>query len=229
MGAKPKNTTNRLWGAAGLLAAICGFLIMTGVSAQQSPFQVVRPVDKDVPKTERTYSISVNGELWPKVFEWLTSQTGMPVHYAQGVKVLTLGALSYTGPKDKRYTLGELIDVFNDALMLQKHILIRTETSFVVYPADVPIPRFLVPTILVPDLNKRGRTEVVAIILNVVQGPAEEIAPAIKRQMTSNFGEVFVVPNEEKLVLEDAAGQLKVLLEVNSTSFKERFILRQGR
>ena len=124
-------------------------------------------------------------------------------------------------PQGKKYTLSELIDVINERLIIQKHVMIRKDAAFVVYPADRQIPSSEVARIVIADLNKRGRTEVVSIIATVLQGNVDEVAPSIKRQM-SPFGEVMPIPNSDKLILQDTAAQLKRVLLDNPGTFGQK-------
>ena len=150
---------------------------------------------------------SVNALPWTQVFEWLTKETKMPVHFA-GRKI-TLPDTFIVANSAKKHTLLEVIDIINDALFLQKYVLIRTNDSFIVYPMDVPIPPQIVSTVTVAELENRARTEVVSVLVKLQQDvEADEVAPVFKRMM-SPMGEVSIVPNSNQLMLQDMAGTLK--------------------
>ena len=191
------NTRNWPWGAAGALAAICGFLIMSGVSAQ-SPFQVLQapgdkpPPPKEVkevkPASDKLITFTVAGLPWPKVFEWLSDQTGMQVLFAPGVKDPGgLDSASIITPKGRQYTLPQLIDVLNEALIVQKHIMIRRDTSFVIYPADKRIPGFDVPHHPSAQLQTEDRKVVIIFSDGYNIGSQTKRSEIVQRSMNSNI------------------------------------------
>ena len=81
-------------------------------------------------KAEKTYSVAFEKAPWSSVFEWFAKESGLTY----------LGTQSVTGSltlkSDKKYTLGELLDLLNEALSQQKYIIIRRSQSFVLHPAD---------------------------------------------------------------------------------------------
>src|SRR2546421_552355 len=115
---------------------------------------------------------------WGNVFEWLTDQTGLPVV----TNHKPTGSFDFYSPKVK-YTLPQVLDLMNEALLIQKYILIRREASFVLVPADEKIDPILVPRIGLDDLDQRGKTEIVSVILPLQTMNVEDTAPEIKKLM----------------------------------------------
>ena len=108
-------------------------------------------------------------------------------------------------------------DIINEALDSnpdqQRYILIRRETSFVLVPADEKIDPTLVPRVAVEDLERRGSTEVVSLVISLTTAVAEDIAPELKKLM-GKYGDVVPLGRANQLVLQDTAGNLKRLLRI---------------
>src|SRR5262249_55361139 len=94
---------------------------------------VTRAVDAlrktDVPNppasADKTFKFSMSSKPWSQVFEWLADHSGLPVL----ADSKPTGTFTFTSPKDKQYTLAEILDVINEGLLSnsqkQKHLLIR--------------------------------------------------------------------------------------------------------
>src|SRR5262245_21495465 len=61
---------------------------------------------------EKTYTFEMSNKPWQEVFEWLTEKTGRPFIAATTPK----GSFHYMPPKDKKYTISEIIDIVNEGL-----------------------------------------------------------------------------------------------------------------
>src|SRR5262249_12724180 len=84
----------------------------------------------------KTYAFEMRSKPWPQVMEWLPDITGMPFIGPD----LPTGTFNFIGSSKKGYTIPEIIDIINEALLsnkdTQKFILVRRERSFTVLPAD---------------------------------------------------------------------------------------------
>src|SRR5688572_26981712 len=81
----------------------------------------------DDPK-EKRFAFSMTNKPWKEVLEWLTEQTGLPLLSSHKPPV---GTFTFIGPKDgkRQYSLAEIMDLLNEALMQEKRLLIRQEKS----------------------------------------------------------------------------------------------------
>jgi hypothetical protein len=174
------------------------------------PLPVPKPAEKPAkpapsPKeTEKANSFEFRQRPWNQVFEWLSDQTGLPV---TPVEARLTGAFTFIPPRGKQYTLPEIIDILNESLMQQRHILIRRERQFTILPAD-QIDPLLVPRVRIEDLEQRGNTELVSVVVPLKALTAGEIAPEIKK-MLGPFGEVIVISQGNRLLLRDMAVNLR--------------------
>src|SRR5207244_3603696 len=111
----------------------------------------------------------------------------------------------------REYTIPEVIDIINEALLFQKFVLIRREASFTIIPADEKIDQFILPRIAVEDLPKRGKTELVSTVLQLNNLDATAISGEVRRQM-GPFGEVTALATTNQLLLQDTAGILRLVV-----------------
>jgi hypothetical protein len=146
---------------------------------------------------------------WSEMLEWLSSQTGLPVI----ANVKPTGTCRINAELDHQPTTAELIDLLNGALMQQHFLLMRGEQSIVLVPADEPIEPSLVPRVGLNELSKRGRTELVSVVMPLDNVKALDVAASIKKLLGS-FGTVTVEPVTNQLVLQDIAGNLRLVVAV---------------
>jgi hypothetical protein len=155
----------------------------------------------------RKFKFNVRGAPWEVVFQWLARETGKPLIS----QYKPPGTMSVHIPEGAVYTLPETIDLINEALADQKYILIQRERSFTLVPTDDRID--IAPRIPVEDLDKRGNTEIVSIILPLKNFRAEEVATDVKR-LLSKFGEVAALTAFNKLMIQDTVGNLKQIVSL---------------
>lgn len=159
----------------------------------------------DAPRApaEKRYTVEFRDLSWARVFEWLSEQTNLPVITQYKVP----GTFSFTAGKQKSFTLPEILDLLNEALVLQKYRLVRKPTAFVLVPADERVNPDLVPRVEVKDLSARGQTEMVAVVVPLKGVRAEEIAGDIKK-LLGPFGDVVALRSSNQLLLHDTTTNL---------------------
>jgi type II secretory pathway component GspD/PulD (secretin) len=164
------------------------------------------------PAPLKTYTFEMRSKPWAQVIEWLSDITGMPFIGPY----LPTGTFNFIGSAKKGYTVPEIIDIINEALLsnkdTQKYILVRRERSFTLLPADEPIDALLMQTIKLEDLAGRGNTELVSVVLPLRSLVAEDVVSSIQK-MLGPFGSVTVLEGTNRLVLLDTAGNLKRIHE----------------
>lgn len=160
------------------------------------------------PFAGKKVAFSFDSKPWSGVFEWLTNQTDLPV-------ITTFkpsGTFTFLGTPGKLYTIPEVIDIINEALLAnsdtQKFYLIRRERSFTLVPADEKIDPILLPRIEITELADHGNTEMVQVVLPLTTLIAEDLAPEVKKMM-GPFGDVNPMARANQLVLSDTVANLK--------------------
>ena len=135
----PSWRTLRRWLPAVLAVGLAG-----PVAAQDKPIPtdppktaapMPMPMVPAVPaKSEKTYTVSFEGTDWSKVLDWFAKET----------KLVFLSTEKPTGSltlkSDEKYTLSELLDLFNEVLAQKNWVIIRREHSFLIHPAETKIP-----------------------------------------------------------------------------------------
>jgi general secretion pathway protein D len=160
--------------------------------------------DKKPPAEEKAFVFEMRAKPWNTVFEWLSDKTGRPFIS----QTLTIpGTFNFIGPKDKKYTVPQIIDVINDALLVHKWVMLNRGTSFTIVAADEKIDPALVPRIAMTELPEHGNTEIVSTVYQCKSLVAEDSAPEVKKQM-GPFGEVIILHKANQLILQDTVGNL---------------------
>ncbi len=164
-------------------------------------------------KQEKTYDFVMEKKQWSQVFEFLTDKTELPFI---GTNIPT-GTFNFTPPKDKKFNLGEIIDIINDALLCQpenaKWLLIRRSHSFAVIPADQKPDQSIIRLVSIEDLPNCGRTEMVRVQTQLAGVTAEDVAPVLEKAM-SQFGKVLPIAESNTLIMTDTAGSLQQVLDI---------------
>ena len=79
--------------------------------------------------------------------------------------------------KAKQYTIPQVIDFLNDALLTKGHILTRRVGSFTLIPAAEAFDPALAPPVTVSELPQWGATEIVRVTVRLANMNAVELAP----------------------------------------------------
>jgi RNA polymerase sigma factor (sigma-70 family) len=158
---------------------------------------------------EKTHAFEMRESPWSKVFEWYSDVSGLPFVSAHR----PTGTVTFVPPKNKRYTLGEITDILNELLLAQRCILVRRAASFTLLPADEAIDPSLVPRVSLSELNKRGRTELVSVVVPLTMLRASDLAPELKK-LFGPFGNVVALETTNQLVLQDTAATVRWVHEL---------------
>lgn len=162
----------------------------------------------DQPAGEPTFTFEMRQKPWATVFEWLTDKTGRPFIS----RTIPTGTFSFIARAGQKYTLPQVIDIINDGLILQKYVLLNRGTSFTVVAADEDVDQFLVPRVSPAELPRRGKTEIVSMLVKLKALQAADTGPEVKRQM-GPFGKVVVLPKSNHLLVQDTVASLERILE----------------
>src|SRR5262249_19560646 len=113
------------------------------------------------------------------------------------------GTINFIAPKGREFSLLEIYDLINERLQAtEKFTLLRSDVSMSLVPADEDPPPSLVPRITIEELKRRGRTEIVELLIPLKGSlVAEEFAPSFKR-LLGNFGRVTPIPDTNSLIVQ---------------------------
>jgi general secretion pathway protein D len=177
-----------LWRMKRWLPAVLVASFGVSAVAQDKPMAPPAAVQPATPAAapEKTVTFSFDGKPWPEVLDWFKQESGLAII----TTFVPTGSAKISSDPKKKYTIPEVVDVLNEALAAQNFIIVRRERSFGVYPADVPPPPGILPTVDADDLKHRGKTELVRCTITVKTVLAEQIVPEIKKLLTKGFGTV---------------------------------------
>jgi hypothetical protein len=142
---------------------------------------------------------------WSTVLEWYAEATGlMPILPAMPKGTVELGAFS-----NRECTIAEITDILNEALAQQRFMLIRRQATFFIHSTDEKIDYLHIPLhcIDVSELQDRGKTELVQVLIPLKTLQAKETAPEIQKLLTP-CGRISALEKTNTLVLLDTAGNL---------------------
>jgi len=163
---------------------------------------------KDDKKPEKRLVFNMDGKPWSDVFTWLAKQSGKPLI----TTVKPTGSFTFVNPPGKTYTIPEVIDIINEALLsnspTQKYYLINRERSFTVVPADEKVDPAMLQKITAEQLSEHGDTELVSLNLQLKALVASDVGPEVKKMM-GPFGDVAVMESANMLIMQDTVRSLK--------------------
>jgi type II secretory pathway component GspD/PulD (secretin) len=200
------------------ILGILGTATLSGLAAGQE--RPVRPGQPETPPPSKataaapaqaepkTFAFEMRNKPWPKVFEWLSDKSGLNVFTSN----MPQGSFTFIAPENKRYTIPEIVDLINEGLIREEHILIRRTQSFMLIPSDKKIDPSILPRIKLDELDKHGNTEIVSVVYPVKTVNVEELATEVKK-LLSNFGEVSPITLGNRLVLQDTVGNLHRIIK----------------
>jgi hypothetical protein len=141
------------------------------------------------------------------VIQWLVEQLDLPFVS----KDFPPGSFTNVRPgANVTYTIPEVIDILNRQLQAQGWTLVRNRDAFTILPAE-NIPPNALPRVTVSELTYRGDTEVISLVYPLHQVSAEDLAPEVKKMLSSNFGRITVLPTSNALLLQDRVASLKTV------------------
>jgi hypothetical protein len=195
-------------------------LVIPLIHARSAPVPKPAPVEKK--ETPKTVKFAKKEQPWTDVFAWLAETTGKPVN-GKG----PTGTFTLPEEADKEYTIPEVIDVINEALLGQNpkeiYYLLNGERSFAIVPADEKIDLRLLPVVRTTDLGKHRKSELVVVVHPLQVLNADDVAPQIRKLM-GPFGQVIPVTcfGFNDLIMIDTVANLADILEMLATCDRRR-------
>ena len=193
----------RLWLPAALVAGIGGTVLAVQppvpVPAQPPAVQPAKPAEEK----EKTFSNKFDKASWDSVLAWFSKSSGL-------LQITTNKPTGTVTLDVQNKTIIQVIDLINEALTLEKYVLIRREQSFSLHPADDKIPSDLIPRITLDQLSKRGGSEVVQVMVPLATSDPDKIVPQLKTRLTS-FGTVSPF-GTSAIIIQDKAATIRTII-----------------
>lgn len=107
-----------------------------------------------------------------------------------------------------KYTPTQALDILNGYLIQKGFILVRRDEFLVVLNIDAGIPPNLVPTVTIEDLPKRGRNELLTVVMSLPDGMAPEEMATEVQALLGPQGTAVPLSKTNRLVLTDIGANL---------------------
>ncbi|MCE9530042.1 MAG: hypothetical protein K8T89_02720 [Planctomycetes bacterium] len=179
-------------------------------------------IKKDEPKKEETKKSEARAKLiafefadasWDQVIRWFSKESGLA--FVSTVKPPP-GTFQFLPPrvdgKVKQYTITEIIDILNDALISNGHILSRLDGYFTIIPVDEKPDATKVPRVSIEDLQDRGSKEMVQVVVQLKTMNVDDLAPEI-RVLMGKFAVVQALSKSNQLILIDQVANIRRVLK----------------
>ena len=143
-------------------------------------------------------------QAWADVLDWFAKQADLALVLDAPVP----GTFNYTDAKE--YTPTEAIDLLNGVLLTKGYTLIRRDRMLMVVNLQDGIPEGMAPRVSVDDLSKRGRFEIVSVLLPLGNRNVEEVDKEIA-PLLGPHGKCIPLPKTKQLLVTDTAGILQAV------------------
>ncbi|HEX4608288.1 MAG TPA: sigma-70 family RNA polymerase sigma factor [Urbifossiella sp.] len=178
--------------------------------AAAGPGKAAPPAKAGPEKTmpEKTFTVNFDNAPWGNVLDWYATESGLTL--VAGAR--PIGNLTIKPPAGRRFTLSELTDLLNEAMGVQKLIIVRHPTMFTIWPADERIDPTRVLRIEESEILRRGKTEMVLCNIGPFKGAsAKEVMPEVEK-MLGPFGSAILLNSTDRIQVVDTAGNIRRIL-----------------
>src|SRR5262249_19390665 len=145
---------------------------------------------------------------------WLGEETKLPVIAPN----IPRGSFTFISPKDRAYTIPEIIDILNEALLTEegtnKYIIVRRERSLTLVAADEKVKADVLPEGTRDNMASHGDTEMAWMVLKLNSLVAEDFVKQLKPPVLGAFGDAAAVPDANKVYVLDTVRNLKRIIEL---------------
>jgi type II secretory pathway component GspD/PulD (secretin) len=169
---------------------------------QTEEAESVKPIES------RRVSFNFKFAPWEQVLKRFSEIAGLTLEMDDVPK----GTFSYYD--DATYSPAEALDILNGYLLQKGFILIRRDRFLVVWNYDAyPIPPNLVPTIPLSELPKRGKNELLTVMLPLTNIDIKAAADSVN-EMIGPQGKVVSLDKVQRLMVTDIGSNLRRIHEV---------------
>ncbi len=192
------------------IPGILSALIWQPLRAGDEPAKpaVTEPAAKEEAKSTdeaKNITFSFSDAPWEEVARWLADIGKKSLL----VESKPAGTFNYF---DKRtYTFQEAIDVINSVLLSKGHVLLSRDNFLVLADLKEGIPPHLVQRIDPSELSKKGRTELVKVLLTLKGLVADEAKKEFE-SISSPYGKIVSLPSTNQLLIVDTAQNVQQIV-----------------
>ncbi|MBC8290987.1 MAG: hypothetical protein H8E37_11795 [Planctomycetes bacterium] len=172
-------------------------------------------------KPVKTMSFNFRFAQWADVLKMFADASGLTLD----LNVVPPGSFNYYDKKE--YTPTEALDVINGYLLQKGYLMIKRDEFLVTLSMDKPIPPNLIPIITETELPKRGRNEMLTLMLKVEGIDAADAVAEID-PLLGPWGKATSLSRTNRLVITDTGANLRRIhglltdeIDTGDTQFKK--------
>ncbi|WP_166827084.1 secretin N-terminal domain-containing protein [Thalassoroseus pseudoceratinae] len=149
---------------------------------------------------------AISFQLQNAPWEFVLREFGRKAGYTLQMLDIPPGTLTYSDKKT--YAPEEALDILHGYLLQEGFVMVKRDRFLVVLNIDKrPIPPNLIPNVAAEDLEKRGRNELVNVVLPLQNAEAEDVGEEVEALLGPQ-GKVVPLPTSNAIVVTDTAATL---------------------
>lgn len=157
---------------------------------------------------EKTLSFQFRFAPWEMVLKRFAKEAGLSLDMDETPP----GTFNYYD--DGKFSPTEALDILNGYLLPKGFVLVRRDRFLVVANIEKDIPPNLIPTVSVSDLSKRGRNELLSVMLPVAPNMEAKTAADEIKELLGPQGKVIPLGKINKLLVTDTGSNLQRVYEL---------------
>ncbi len=161
------------------------------------------------PKKLEKLSFNFRFAPWVDVLKLFADSAGLTLD----LNDVPQGSFNYYD--EREYSPIEALDVINGYLLQKGYLLVRRDEFLVVVNIDSGIPPNLVPTVSLDELPKRGRNELMRVIIPLEGMTPNEAAEEVK-ELIGPQGKVVAMTRANRIIVTDIGSNLRQIHELLS-------------
>jgi dipeptidyl aminopeptidase/acylaminoacyl peptidase len=191
------------WATDGLLVR----LLVRKMGDSKKPILEEKKFDDKL--TKKDYELKSAEMPWKDALDWLRDISGKPFILNENKPT---GSFTFKGPKGHKYSVRDIIDMFNEALLAQKMYIIDRGATFTVIASDQKVDSANVPLIWLEDIEVENTKSGVSVVMKpptIVTQPIPEPEQKVWSPDRQHFASFRVDEGNPRLVVvvHDAAGK----------------------
>ncbi len=180
-----------------------GSTVVASLDAESKPAAVTAKTNPD----EKLMSFNFRFAPWEMVLKHFAEHAGLTLD----LNVVPPGTFNYFD--DGKFTVTQALDIMNGYLSQKGYLLVRRDKFLVVVATEGGIPPNLIPQIPLSELPKRGRFELVSVLIPV-DGTDPDAAADEAQELLGPQGKIVPLTKSGKLLVTDLAGNIRRINEL---------------
>lgn len=139
---------------------------------------------------------------WTEVLKEFAEKAGLTLDLTD----VPPGTFNYLD--NQEYTVTEALDVINGYLLMKGYVLVRRDRFLTCINIDDGIPPNLIPTITVEELPRRGKNELVNLVIPLESVEADKVVGEV-RELLGPQGKASALKNTNSIAITDIGSNVR--------------------